>query len=191
MPRSKDEAKVIAIFDATLSVVMKTGFNGLKMADVAKKAGLATGTVYLYFKNKEALINALYLHLKTEKTQAFMLAYNPADDFKTAFTKLWQRYFDISLAEPERMLFIEQFTYTSYLTRRTKEKGDVLLYPLFEFLQEGIRKKKIKSIPLPLLISQLMGPIFEIVKLHYNKKIKVTTSVKKSLLEFAWKSVSR
>ncbi len=62
MPRSKDETKVIAIFDATLSVVMKTGFNGLKMADVAKKAGLATGTVYLYFKNKEALINALYLH---------------------------------------------------------------------------------------------------------------------------------
>jgi len=29
MPRSKDETKVIAIFDATLSVVMKTGFNGL------------------------------------------------------------------------------------------------------------------------------------------------------------------
>ena len=45
MSRPKDETKIEAIFEATLKLVQKSGFNGLKMADVAKAAGMATGTL--------------------------------------------------------------------------------------------------------------------------------------------------
>ncbi|MBK7429323.1 MAG: helix-turn-helix transcriptional regulator [Saprospiraceae bacterium] len=39
---------------------MKSGYTDLRMADVAKEAGMATGTLYIYFKNKEELINTLF-----------------------------------------------------------------------------------------------------------------------------------
>ena len=45
MARPKDENKINTIYEATLKLVLKTGFNGLKMADVAKAAKLATGTL--------------------------------------------------------------------------------------------------------------------------------------------------
>jgi AcrR family transcriptional regulator len=42
MPKIKDENKTSLIHHATLRLLTKTGFGGLKMADVAKEAGLAT-----------------------------------------------------------------------------------------------------------------------------------------------------
>ena len=61
-----DDAKTEQIYQATLELVLKQGLSGLKMADVAAQAGLATGTVYIYFKDKDELINHLYAHLKAK-----------------------------------------------------------------------------------------------------------------------------
>ncbi|MFM7485318.1 MAG: TetR/AcrR family transcriptional regulator, partial [Cytophagales bacterium] len=77
MARPRDENKIEPIYEATLRLVLKTGFNGLKMADVAKAAKLATGTLYIYFKNKEVLINELYSHLKKSKMAKMLEVFDP------------------------------------------------------------------------------------------------------------------
>jgi AcrR family transcriptional regulator len=188
--RPKDETKVEAIFEATLKLVQKSGFNGLKMADVAKAAGMATGTLYIYFKNKDVLINELFLALKRSKTSRMMLGASPQDSFEETFRKLWFNYFDISMAEPQRMLFIEQFAHTSFLTKKTKQLGDQLLEPLIAFLEEGIRKKIIRKLPVEILLSQLMGPIYEMVKVHQEKQAPITPAQKQCMFEMAWGSVT-
>jgi len=189
MARPRDENKIEAIYEATLRLVLKTGFNGLKMADVAKAAKLATGTLYIYFKNKEVLINELYFHLKKSKTAKMLEAFDPNDSFSDAFKKLWFNYLTISLAEPERMQFIEQFTHTSYLTKKTKQQSDQLLKPLEDFLSIGIKQGLVKKLPVELLLSQLLGPIYETVKLHYDQTLKITPSLKEELFQMAWNSI--
>jgi TetR/AcrR family transcriptional regulator, repressor of fatR-cypB operon len=190
MARPKDDTKIEAIFEATLKLVQKSGFNGLKMADVAKAAGLATGTLYIYFKNKDVLINELFLSLKTAKTNNLMAVFNPSDSFEAAFRKLWFQYLEISLNEPERMLFIEQFAHTSFLTKKTKDAGDKLLEPLRIFLQQGIAQKLIRKVPTEILLSQLMGPIYEVVKLQQEGTIRLTASQKENLFAMAWRSIT-
>jgi AcrR family transcriptional regulator len=189
MARPRDETKIEAIYEATLKLVLETGFNGLKMADVARAANLGTGTLYIYFKNKEVLINELYYHLKKNKTLKMLEVFDATDPFLVAFKKLWMNYVNISLAEPERMKFIEQYTHTSYLTRRTIQQSDQLLKPLEEFLDNGIKQGLIKRLPIQLLLSQLMGPINESVKLQYNQTLKMTSRLKEELFEMAWNSV--
>ena len=190
MARPKDETKIDAIFEATLKLVQKSGFNGLKMADVAKAAGMATGTLYIYFKNKDVLINELFLSLKRSKTSRMMSGYNPMDSFEDTFRKLWFNYLELSLAEPERMLFIEQFAHTSFLTKKTKQQGDQMLEPLITFLEQGMQKKIIRKMPVDLLLSQLMGPIYETIKAQQSKKLLITATQKQSMFEMAWRSVT-
>jgi AcrR family transcriptional regulator len=189
MSRPRDKTKIEAIYEATLKLVLETGFNGLKMADVARAANLGTGTLYIYFKNKEVLINELYYHLKKNKTLKMLEVFDATDPFLVAFKKLWMNYVNISLAEPERMKFIEQYTHTSYLTRRTIQQSDQLLKPFEEFLDNGIKQGLIKRLPIQLLLSQLMGPINESVKLQYNQTLKMTSRLKEELFEMAWNSV--
>jgi AcrR family transcriptional regulator len=62
------------------------------MVDVAKAADLATGTLYIYFKNKEVLINELYYHLKKNKTLKMLEVFEVKDSFPVAFKKPWMNY---------------------------------------------------------------------------------------------------
>jgi AcrR family transcriptional regulator len=48
-----------AILDAALAVFAEHGYEAARLDDVAAKAGVAKGTLYLYFKDKEALFEAL------------------------------------------------------------------------------------------------------------------------------------
>ena len=44
------------ILDAAVSVMAETGYHGAQVARIARVAGVADGTVYLYFKNKEDIL---------------------------------------------------------------------------------------------------------------------------------------
>jgi hypothetical protein len=135
------------------------------------------------------LINELYYHLKKNKTLKMLEVFDATDPFLIAFKKLWMNYVNISLAEPERLKFIEQYTHTSYLTKKTIQQSDQLLKPLEDFLSSGIMLGLIKQLPVQLLLGQLMGPINESVKLHYNETLKITSQLKEELFEMAWNSI--
>lgn len=53
------------ILDAALAVCLETSYGELTVAQVAKRAGIAKGTVYLYFASKDALGLALERRLLT------------------------------------------------------------------------------------------------------------------------------
>jgi AcrR family transcriptional regulator len=56
--RRKD-ARPAEILDAALAVFAEKGFAGARMDDIARRAGVTKGTIYLYFENKEAVFKSL------------------------------------------------------------------------------------------------------------------------------------
>ena len=56
--RRKD-ARPEELVAAALEVFVERGYEGTKLADVARRAGVTNGTIYLYFENKEALFKAV------------------------------------------------------------------------------------------------------------------------------------
>ena len=59
-PRSlPPEARRTAILAAALEEFTARGYEGARLDDVAKRAGVAKGTIYLYFADKEALFQEL------------------------------------------------------------------------------------------------------------------------------------
>jgi AcrR family transcriptional regulator len=53
--KAEPAARRDAILDAALTVYAERGFEAARLDDVAVRAGVAKGTLYLYFKDKEAL----------------------------------------------------------------------------------------------------------------------------------------
>ncbi len=52
--------KYDAILRAAIRVFARNGFFNAKVADVAREAGVADGTVYLYFKNKDHILVSIF-----------------------------------------------------------------------------------------------------------------------------------
>jgi TetR/AcrR family transcriptional regulator, fatty acid metabolism regulator protein len=50
-----------SILNAAIGVFARNGFYNSKVADIAREAGVADGTIYLYFKNKEDLLIQVFL----------------------------------------------------------------------------------------------------------------------------------
>jgi AcrR family transcriptional regulator len=61
VPRIADPTRPDVILDAARTVFLRDGYADAHMADIAAEAGVAVGTVYLYFDSKEALTQALAL----------------------------------------------------------------------------------------------------------------------------------
>jgi TetR/AcrR family fatty acid metabolism transcriptional regulator len=64
--RQKQNGKYEAILRAAIKVFAQGGFFNSKVADVAKEAGVADGTVYLYFKNKDDILVSIFNHVMDE-----------------------------------------------------------------------------------------------------------------------------
>lgn len=67
-------AREAAIIDAARRVFAERGYHGTTMRDIAAAAGVATGTLYLYFASKEALYEALLVKLTTMVLDAIVRA---------------------------------------------------------------------------------------------------------------------
>ena len=73
MPKVVDREEMQhGILDAAMQVYSKKGYHAATIADVAEAAGLGKGTLYLYFKNKEAIaISMVDRHFKGMEDRFF------------------------------------------------------------------------------------------------------------------------
>ena len=90
------------ILDAAVRVFAQNGFYATRVSDVAKAAGVADGTIYLYFASKEALLVSLF-----EDRVERLIAYTQAELPKLSTAK--ERYrrlveLQLGLLESEREL---------------------------------------------------------------------------------------
>ena len=63
MARPRSEDKQIALLEAATEVVAEQGL-AAPTSLIAKRAGVAEGTLFRYFPTKDELLNALYLDIK-------------------------------------------------------------------------------------------------------------------------------
>jgi AcrR family transcriptional regulator len=71
MARKIDPAKRSAILKSARVILLRDGYAAAKMSDIAVEAGVAPGTLYLYFDSKEALANAIGEDFFTRLSAAF------------------------------------------------------------------------------------------------------------------------
>ena len=63
MPRPSVEAERKAqILRATCAVIADAGIHDLRLTDVARRAGVSSGTIHYYFDSKQALLHAAFEH---------------------------------------------------------------------------------------------------------------------------------
>lgn len=56
----KTKPKYKQIIDAAVIVIAQNGYHSSRVSNIAKEAGVADGTIYLYFKNKEDILVSLF-----------------------------------------------------------------------------------------------------------------------------------
>jgi TetR/AcrR family fatty acid metabolism transcriptional regulator len=56
----RDSAKPQQIVDAAIRVFARNGYYNSRVSDIAREAGIASGTIYLYFRTKDEILVTLF-----------------------------------------------------------------------------------------------------------------------------------
>lgn len=82
--------KYMQIIDAAVIVIAENGYHQAQVSKIAKQAGVADGTIYLYFKNKEDILISLFKEKMgqfIEQMNEEMAATNSATEKLSLFIK--------------------------------------------------------------------------------------------------------
>lgn len=184
--KRKDDQKIEQIYRATLSLVKGKGLAGITMSEIAKAAGLATGTVYIYFKSKDELINNLFSYCRSASAEIYFKNYDAEKPFKIGFKTIWTNLLKYRLKRFEEAVFMEQCYHSPFITESNKETSKKLLQPLYSLMERGKKEKLVKNIDTFLLLTFMVGSLSEVVKhAHYSGK-KLTKHVIEDTFQLCW-----
>jgi AcrR family transcriptional regulator len=87
-----DTAKRRQIIEGARAVFLAHGFDAASMGEIARKAGVSKGTLYVYFDSKEKLFEAIVHEACIKQAQA-VFSLDPADhDVEAVLTRLGRGY---------------------------------------------------------------------------------------------------
>ena len=141
--RKKEGNKEKDILEAVSKVFAKEGFHQAKISKIAELANIATGSVYLYFKNKDSILSKMFEEMwqkiyEETKNLADRTDINPLEKFENMLDVV----FDLFISNPS--LAIVVVSEENYMLRG-KKSGFTSFYESFldlgeEILKEGINK---------------------------------------------------
>jgi AcrR family transcriptional regulator len=157
-----------AVLDASLKLFVENGFHGTSTAEIAKTAGVATGTLFHYFSTKEELINTLYIQTKENMLNEVSGSYDDTQTFKENIKALWLKFSYFGINNPYMFQFILIFHSSPYITSLTKEQLENRFVELLEIYRKGIEKDEIKQVYDEMVLDYFWGNIFATVT-HFGK----------------------
>ena len=112
MTVSVDRASLIR--RALVEVVAERGLHGASMSTIAQAAGVAVGTAYVHYTDKEDLLLAAYREVKADLGAAAAAAASPADSPRERFLRIWHAVADHLSQDPVRARFLAQVAVSPY-----------------------------------------------------------------------------
>jgi TetR/AcrR family transcriptional regulator, repressor of fatR-cypB operon len=184
--KPRDDKKIQQIFDATLTLVVKSGVAGITMRQIAREANMATGTLYIYFKDKDELINHLYASCRASSVNAYFEGYDNSISFKKGFKIIWNNILRHRMENFDVSVFMEQCYHSPFISESTREMSRQLLQPLYKLIDRGKEEKVLKDLDTIMLLIFMIGSITEVIKyVNYHNK-KITGEMIKDAFVICW-----
>ena len=97
------------IFDATDRLMAKEGLHHLSMHKLAKEAGIAAGTIYLYFKSKDELLARFARRVFNKFVVAIEEGFDENQSFFEQYRKIWWNIWHFLQENPTILLNMNQY----------------------------------------------------------------------------------
>ncbi|MGD8781870.1 MAG: TetR/AcrR family transcriptional regulator [Ignavibacteria bacterium] len=178
-----------AIYYAAVKLLHENGFHSTPMSMIAKEANVAAGTIYLYYKNKDDLLNSLYLEIKKKYSSSLMEGVSDSIPVRDAFEKVWRNAVNFKLKHEAEFSVMEQFKNSPFIRLETVEEGLKIFQPIFTLVEKGQKEKILKNIHGEVLYALFFSPAGELVKTCQRTKVELTEELISSAFQGCWDAI--
>jgi len=183
MARPLSEEKRHALLTAAANEVASTGI-AASTIKIAKNAGVAEGTLFVYFPTKDELLNQLYLYLKSDLISFLANDYPTNVSIEKQIEYIWTRYLDWGASNPNKRRALSQLNVSEKITMDIQNAAEIM----FENLQNVVANAMKEGI----LREQPIYFLGEIINSLADMVLEMTFRNPEKLLEYkvlGWKAL--
>jgi len=170
-----------AILAAALRLVARLGLHNAPMSAVAREAGVAAGTLYLYFPSKEAMINALYLELLEDRDRSMRPdstgSAGPTPAARDGLWSFWHGLARWHLDRPEASNFAKQCQASGILTEETREIERRKHAEGLASFEQAVAMGYLRDMSLHVFWALAVGPITQLAQMSDARELEITDEV--------------
>lgn len=166
--RRRKEARPAEIAAAALDVFAEKGFTATRLEDIAARAGVSKGTVYLYFENKEALFKAAVEAVMTPAIEAAEAlagdTRRPAADLLRDFILgWWQMVGNTPLGAVPKLLVAESGNFPEIARWFHDTFMSRALRAMTRIIEQGAAAGEFRPLPAQLAARIVFAPLFSLL----------------------------
>jgi len=160
----RKEARPGEILEAALSVFAEKGFAAARMEDIALRAGVTKGTIYLYFPSKEAVFKSLLSETMVTSIDAIIEAAKTAqgpvpDVLRFALTAFGQFICTSNRIVLPKIILAESGNFPELVRFYRSEIVDKGLGALSELIARGVARGELRPVKPEFIARQIIGPM--------------------------------
>jgi len=187
LQKSIDKRNVLV--KATIKLVNNNGFHATPMSKIAKMANVSPATIYLYFDNKQDLVNQTYIDVKAAYTKYAFETYDAKMPVEVGFELIWKRIADFKLNECENAMFLAQCDNTPIIDEASRQEGIKHLQPLLDLWARGKKEGIVKPMSDYLLYAYAINPLSFLMMSQKRGAFTLDKTHLEEAYQSAWNSI--
>lgn len=137
---------------AAFRVIASQGL-GAPTATIAKEAGVSNGSLFTYFETKTALLNNLYVELKTEMAAAALSGLPGESDIREQMLHMWTHMLRWAASCPDKRRALAHLAVSDDITPSSHQAGRQSMAGIAKLLERSREDGPMRHVPLDFVVA--------------------------------------
>lgn len=177
------------IFLATERLMATGGLHSLSMHKIAKEAQISSGTIYLYFKSKDELLEQLALRVFSTFSAALAQNYDENQSYFAQYRTMWWNIWQLLQSNPTTLKNLDQYLSLPNFLNLCREQENNSHWDLF--YRKATADNQLCDLPSQVLFSLSLESAINLARdQHYFEQI-FSAEILENVIERTWRAIQK
>ncbi|WP_316633508.1 TetR/AcrR family transcriptional regulator [uncultured Flavobacterium sp.] len=170
--RVRDVDKEKLVIETAIDQIVRDGFQGFSMNKLAKACSISVGTLYIYYKDKDDLIQKIGAIIALKFFTSTVKDFSPEMSFEEGLWRQWENRANFAMKYPKEVAFFEIIKHSPHsetILASIKEFAEFRKI-MNEFMDRGLRNNELVSMTFEAFWSVAYGPLYTLLNMHTEGK---------------------
>ncbi|TPG42013.1 TetR/AcrR family transcriptional regulator [Flavobacterium pectinovorum] len=170
--RVRDVDKEKLVIEMAIDQIVRDGFQGFSMNKLAKACSISVGTLYIYYKDKDDLIQKIGAIIALKFFTGTVKDFSSEMSFEEGLWKQWENRANFTMKYPKEVAFFEIIKHSPHsetILDSIKEFADFRKI-MNEFMDNGLRNNELIPMTFEAFWSVAYGPLYTLLNMHTEGK---------------------
>lgn len=183
--------KKALILQSTLKLITENGFHATPVSLIASDSGVAAGTIYRYFKNKDDIINELYAYVKKDFNDAILEGMHEGITEKDEYGLKWKNMINYFIKNPLEAKFMDQFATSPFINKDIVKSSLARYSHLKDLYKRAISSGTIRDVSYESVMVAMLGTVNQLYRTNNSDMFKVDEKIINEVFEIFWIGIKK